>query len=246
MHTCTGKNTPGRLLARMFARSGAWSLEIRPARGGSVCAVCCLCQGCLLSCCAIESVTGYQTLLFRAPYDTDASPSSPEQLAPLHTTAQLGYIAVGADFDSDDYDRPGSDRIVQNVLDGLHWSGSNIVVFHDAGGDRRQTVDALAVLIPRLKAQGHEFVTVDQLPGVPREAVMPALGCARAAVLLSPIHVLHHVSGAVGRDQRPPARLEQAGAEGIHPSTRRCPCPSGRRVGRCCRRGHWRCTKLRC
>jgi len=48
-------------------------------------------------------------------------------------------------------DRPGVERIVQNVLGRLEESGSNVVVMHDAGGDRGQTVQALAKLIPALR-----------------------------------------------------------------------------------------------
>src|SRR5207249_4461208 len=50
----------------------------------------------------IEAATGRHTLLFRAPYDTDTTPSSPEQLAPLYGVGQMGYVAVGADINSDD------------------------------------------------------------------------------------------------------------------------------------------------
>jgi cellulose synthase/poly-beta-1,6-N-acetylglucosamine synthase-like glycosyltransferase len=47
-------------------------------------------------------------------------------------------------------------------------------MFHDGGGDRSQTVAALEVLIPRLRARAFRFVTVSELAGLPRSAVEPA------------------------------------------------------------------------
>ena len=34
---------------------------------------------------------------------------------------------------------------------------------HDGGGDRSQTVEALKIALPQLKAQGYRFVTIDEL-----------------------------------------------------------------------------------
>ena len=38
-----------------------------------------------------------------------------------------------------------------------------IVLMHDGGGDREQTVAALPMIIDDLKAQGYTFVTLDEL-----------------------------------------------------------------------------------
>jgi len=80
----------------------------------------------------IESILGKKTYLFRAPYDTDSSPSTYAEINPLYYVSQMGYIIVDADIDSKDYDKPGVDAIVKNVLDGLQQTHSNIVVMHDA------------------------------------------------------------------------------------------------------------------
>jgi hypothetical protein len=48
-----------------------------------------------------------------------------------------------------------------------------VVLLHDGGGDRSRTVETLRQLIPQLKAQGHKLVTVSQLLGRSRDAVMP-------------------------------------------------------------------------
>ena len=131
----------------------------------------------------IESVTGRQTLLFRTPYDTDSAPTMAQQLRSLYVASQCGYLCAAGDVDSEDYDRPGVERIVQNVLGRLEESGSNVVVMHDAGGDRGQTVQALAKLIPALRQKGYTFVTLADLLGTSRDALMPQLAGAEQALV---------------------------------------------------------------
>lgn len=121
----------------------------------------------------IEALSGKQTLLFRSPYNTDTTPASPDELRPLYKVGQMGYIVVGADIDSMDYDRPGANKIVENVLGQLKDSGSNIIVMHDAGGNREQTVEALKILIPKLKGMGYNFVNLNDLLGVQKVSLMP-------------------------------------------------------------------------
>ena len=133
----------------------------------------------------IESVTGRQTLLFRPPYDTDTAPAFVDQLRPLHTAGTLGYLCAGADVDSEDYDRPGVASIVSNVRRALKQSGSNIVVLHDAGGDRSQTVRAVDELIPLLKTEGYEFVTLADLLGAAPDQIMPRASPGERAIVAS-------------------------------------------------------------
>lgn len=121
----------------------------------------------------IESITGHEAKLFRAPFDTDTTPLQAAELKHLHAVDAMGLIVAGGDIDSDDYDKPGTDAIVNNVLRQLKPDGPNVVVMHDGGGDRLQTVEALAKLIPMLKSQGYEFVSLNQLMGVRAQDLMP-------------------------------------------------------------------------
>lgn len=121
----------------------------------------------------IEGVTGRQTLLFRSPFDTDTTPLTSDQIVPLQRVCDRGYYVVGADVDSRDTEVATADEMVRNVLANLERTGGNVIVFHDAGTDRSQTVEAVRRLIPILKSRGYEFVTVDQLIGAGRDAVMP-------------------------------------------------------------------------
>jgi chitin deacetylase len=63
--------------------------------------------------------------------------------------------------DSEDYRRPVASVLVHNVLEQVHPDG--IVLMHDGGGNRAQTVKALPKIIAELKRRGYNFVTVLEL-----------------------------------------------------------------------------------
>lgn len=133
----------------------------------------------------IQAVTGRDATLFRPPYNTDSSPEFANELAPLRTAESDGYAVVCADIDSEDYLRPGAGKIVDNVVNQLADSKSNIIVMHDAGGNRTQTVAALKKLIPLLKSQGYQFVGLSDLLGVPKAALMPKIGFSDYVMIFS-------------------------------------------------------------
>jgi peptidoglycan-N-acetylglucosamine deacetylase len=133
---------------------------------------------------AIEGITGRSTVLFRPPYDADAMPSSRQQLAPLRTITQLGYVIAGADIDSKDFTQPGTDHIVESVLAKLTDDRSHVVLMHDAGGDRRQTVAALERLIPDLQARGYKFVGLNELMEVKASEVMPEIPASEKPLVM--------------------------------------------------------------
>jgi peptidoglycan/xylan/chitin deacetylase (PgdA/CDA1 family) len=63
--------------------------------------------------------------------------------------------------DTDDYRLPGADAIVRRALDGARPGA--IILLHDAGGNRQETVDALPRIISGLRARGYQLVTVPKL-----------------------------------------------------------------------------------
>ncbi|MEV0316957.1 polysaccharide deacetylase family protein [Streptomyces sp. NPDC050658] len=67
--------------------------------------------------------------------------------------ASRGMRPLGWNVDSKDFERPGTDAIVATVQREL--PNGPTVLFHDAGGDRAQTVEALRRLLPWLKQQGY-------------------------------------------------------------------------------------------
>ena len=141
----------------------------------------------------IEAELARSTVLFRAPYNADAEPTTAEEVLPVLAAARLGYVTVGEYLDPQDWnlvtaDSSGRERprtgpdIEAAVLDEVARQHGNTVLLHDGGGDRSRTVAALRLLIPELKRRGYRFVTVSELAGLPREQVMPALARREAAM----------------------------------------------------------------
>ena len=123
----------------------------------------------------IESLTGRRTLLFRPPYAEDVEPETPDQVTPLLFTSDKGYFTIGMQIDPNDWRSPGVDQIVKGVLDGAMNDEGHIVLLHDSGGDRAQTVAALSPIIEGLRARSFELVSVSSLMGLSRDAVMPVV-----------------------------------------------------------------------
>ncbi|HEY6946723.1 MAG TPA: glycosyltransferase [Candidatus Acidoferrum sp.] len=124
----------------------------------------------------IESVVGAKPLLFRPPYGIDHQPEFAEEVAHLPTAQEMGYIIVGQKVDPHDWSQinPGvplpAAQIVANAV--REAPEGNIILLHDGGGNRSQTVIALPQLIDALRAQGYEFVAVPELIGKTRAQVM--------------------------------------------------------------------------
>jgi len=122
-------------------------------------------------------LTGKSMRFFRPPYFGDAEPSTPGEVAPLVVAQKLGYLIVGLRVDTDDWQKPSPDSIIQKTMERLAdpnpQTGGQVVLMHDAGGDRSRTVEALPGLIDAIRARGLRLVTVDQLAGMSRADAMP-------------------------------------------------------------------------
>ncbi len=123
-----------------------------------------------------EGVLGRKSLLFRPPYAEDIEPTTPEQVAPLELSSDLGYYTVGINIDPTDWNRPGTDAIVNTVVNERLAGVGSVVLMHDSGGDRSQTIEALPRIIESLQANGYQFVTVSDALGLSRDDVMPLVG----------------------------------------------------------------------
>ena len=126
----------------------------------------------------IESTLGVKSILFRPPYGIDHQPEYAEEVALLPAAQDMGYLIVGQKIDPHDWQqRDGKQIPMQEIIDGvLHQvDDGNIILFHDGGGDRSQTVAALPKIIDALRAQGYQFVSVSDLIGKTRADVMAPL-----------------------------------------------------------------------
>ncbi len=121
----------------------------------------------------IESITGRATTLFRPPYAADSSPSQLSELIPLQIAQDLDYLVVLENIDPQDWAKPGADIILQRVKQQRH--DGNIILLHDAGGDRSQTVEALPKILDWLHTRGDSVVPLSTLLGTTRDDLMPRL-----------------------------------------------------------------------
>ncbi len=72
---------------------------------------------------------------------------------------------VGIEIDSTDWTRPGTDKIVETVTTLVQSNQGNVILFHDAGGDRGQTVQALPRIIEALRDMGIAIVPLSSITG---------------------------------------------------------------------------------
>ncbi|MGG0656948.1 polysaccharide deacetylase family protein [Rummeliibacillus pycnus] len=104
----------------------------------------------------IYSITGFTPTLFR-PVEgryTDGL---------VNEVVKEGYKVVMWSWHQDtrDWDDPGVNKIVNTVLKGT--KPGDVILFHDGGSDRKQTVKALEKILPELQKKGYKFVTISEL-----------------------------------------------------------------------------------
>jgi len=109
---------------------------------------------------AIARAAGVRTNLLRFPYSSKASAIDDVNWKLIQEAGRQGYLVVVNDMDSEDWQRPGVARIVRNATPAGDTPA--VILFHDAGGDRAQTVAALKQYIPMMKARGYRFTTVTE------------------------------------------------------------------------------------
>ena len=123
---------------------------------------------------ALAGTVGIRPRLFRPPYSSVPASANTRQARTIEAIARRGYDVVLADLDGEDWRRPGVQEIVASATP--QGARGGIVLLHDGGGDRSQTVRALERLVPQLRARGFRFVTVSQLAGLSRDQAEVPVG----------------------------------------------------------------------
>jgi cellulose synthase/poly-beta-1,6-N-acetylglucosamine synthase-like glycosyltransferase/spore germination protein YaaH/peptidoglycan/xylan/chitin deacetylase (PgdA/CDA1 family) len=130
------------------------------------------------------SLVGVRATLMRPPYAIDEEPDTADQVKPLEFSQDMGYITVGNRIDPSDWSsnpRYSAEQITSYVLAHLPPCGpndlrcGNIVLLHDGGGNRVETVRALPMIIDGIRARGLEIAPVYDLLGKTRADVMSPL-----------------------------------------------------------------------
>jgi peptidoglycan/xylan/chitin deacetylase (PgdA/CDA1 family) len=106
---------------------------------------------------AIRGITGgFTPCLFRAPGGAVSG-------ALIAQARSMGFTTIEWNIDPRDWARPGTAAIYSNVV-GNARNGA-IVIQHDGGGDRSETIAALPHEIATLRSEGYQFDTITQLLG---------------------------------------------------------------------------------
>ena len=98
----------------------------------------------------IHTVTGVHPTLFRAPYGAWTP-------GVLRQCERMRMIPLDWSVDPRDWARPGVRHIVRNIM--TKTQPGSIILEHDGGGNRAQTVAALRIVLPRLLHEGYHFRT---------------------------------------------------------------------------------------
>jgi peptidoglycan/xylan/chitin deacetylase (PgdA/CDA1 family) len=104
----------------------------------------------------IRSLTGYAPCVFRPPYGAYDRPV-------IRTARALGLATVLWNVDPSDYLQPGTGTIERRIL--AQVQPGSIIISHDGGGSRRQTLAAYPRVIAKLRARGYRIVTIPELLG---------------------------------------------------------------------------------
>ena len=136
-----------------------------------------------------SAYVGIHPLYFRPPYSIDQEPDTADQVRPLEITQSLGYITVGDKIDPNDWKenpRPSAEKITESIvyqLDHDPVTGNlcdprpcgNVILLHDGGGNRSETVRAIPMIARELRARGYNLVPVSALIHKTPADVMPPI-----------------------------------------------------------------------
>ncbi|CAL9495674.1 bifunctional polysaccharide deacetylase/glycosyltransferase family 2 protein [Streptomyces sp. enrichment culture] len=139
---------------------------------------------------ALAGAAGITTTLFRAPYSSETDAIDNYSWPVYESLGEDGYTSVFIDTDSDDWKRPGVSKIVEWATpeDGEGAS----VLFHDAGGERSQTIEALPKYIEKMKAKGYTFTTVSGVMADQQPTRGPAAAASDATGSGDSLQAAHH------------------------------------------------------
>ena len=121
-----------------------------------------------------EAITDHSTILFRPPYNADINPREAGELVPIQLAQKMGYITITEDIDPEDWQEPGVNTIIERIKN-ARIQGGSIVLLHDAGGDRSQTIEALPSIIDYLRKRGDTLLSLPEMLGIPPEQLMPVV-----------------------------------------------------------------------
>ncbi|MFJ6078063.1 bifunctional polysaccharide deacetylase/glycosyltransferase family 2 protein [Pseudarthrobacter sp. NPDC092419] len=113
---------------------------------------------------AIAALTGRTPTLLRPPFSSGNAEVSDATWEAIQAAADQGYLTVLSSRDSKDWQRPGADVIGRNLAPSSR--GGDVLLMHDGGGDRSQTVAALDSSLAQFADQGFRVTSVGDAIGI--------------------------------------------------------------------------------
>jgi cellulose synthase/poly-beta-1,6-N-acetylglucosamine synthase-like glycosyltransferase/peptidoglycan/xylan/chitin deacetylase (PgdA/CDA1 family) len=131
---------------------------------------------------ALAGAADVATSLVRPPYS--ATPDSVDDLSwrSIQRIGADGRLTILSNVDSEDWRRPGVDKIIANATPRDNHGA--VLLMHDAGGDRAQTVAALDRLIPAMLGNGWQLDTVSRTVGIAESNAPASMGARIGGWLL--------------------------------------------------------------
>ncbi|GGX27602.1 bifunctional polysaccharide deacetylase/glycosyltransferase family 2 protein [Streptomyces chryseus] len=114
---------------------------------------------------AIAGAAGIRTSLFRPPYSSFSDALDNKSWPVTQYIGSRGYITAFNNTDSEDWKRPGVEAIIKRATP--RGTDGSIVLMHDSGGDRSQTVAALDRFLPTMQDRGYDFTNLTEALGAP-------------------------------------------------------------------------------
>ena len=148
---------------------------------------------------ALAGSAGVRPRLVRPPYSSTPDAVTVGEERALADVASHGYVIVLSTLDGRDWARPGVADIVRAATPRRGQGG--VILLHDGGGNRSETLAAVTRLVPRLRRQGYRFVPVSQLAGLrTAQAEPPATGSqdVRGRLLVVTLAVARAVTDVLG------------------------------------------------
>ncbi len=145
---------------------------------------------------ALAGATGELSYLVRPPYSSEPDALDDLRFDVISRLGEQGYVTALVDVDTEDWQQPGVGAIVHNAVPEDGQGG--VVLLHDAGGDRSETVAALDRLIPEMQADGFTFTTVSAGAGLP-PANFPAgpVDLTLGRIMLVAVAIASHIVTAL-------------------------------------------------
>jgi len=113
----------------------------------------------------LQQTTGVQPAFFRPPYGAINDEVQAQ-------ASQLGLTSTTWSVDPKDWQTPGTQVIINRVLNQVE--NGSIILMHDGGDNRSESVAALETIIPTLQQRGYQFVTIQQMANELQQTNSPA------------------------------------------------------------------------